>query len=42
MNTPGESRGNWAWRVRMQAFNAPLAARLRELSGLYGRTPTPA
>ena len=39
MNAPGTTDGNWGWRVRMQAFNAPLAARLRGISTLYGRAP---
>lgn len=39
MNSPGTSDGNWGWRVRVQAFNGSLAARLRGLSTLYGRIP---
>ncbi len=39
MNTPGTSEGNWRWRVRVEAFNAPLAQRLRGLATLYGRVP---
>jgi 4-alpha-glucanotransferase len=41
MNTPGTSEGNWRWRVRAEAFNAPLAHRLRGLAALYGRLPLP-
>ncbi len=37
MNTPGLAEGNWGWRVRMQAFNAPLASRLKQLAQIYGR-----
>lgn len=37
MNTPGVAAGNWAWRVRVQAFNPSLASRLRALATLYGR-----
>lgn len=37
MNTPGLAEGNWGWRVRVQAFNAPLASRLRQMAALYGR-----
>jgi len=37
MNLPGVGEGNWRWRVRVQAFNHPLAMRLRELATLYGR-----
>jgi 4-alpha-glucanotransferase len=39
MNSPGVGEGNWGWRVRAQAFNTSLAARLRALSTLYGRAP---
>lgn len=39
MNTPGLAEGNWGWRVRVQAFNVPLAQRLSELARLYGRLP---
>lgn len=39
MNTPGTTEGNWRWRVRMPAFNQPLALRLREYATLYGRVP---
>ncbi len=38
MNTPGVADGNWRWRVRAEAFNTPLALRLRGLANLYGRT----
>jgi len=38
MNVPGVGEGNWRWRVRVQAFNHPLAMRVRELATLYGRT----
>ncbi len=37
MNVPGTVDGNWAWRVRVQAFHSSLAARLRTLAELYGR-----
>lgn len=37
MNTPGLAEGNWAWRVRRDAFHAGTASRLRELAELYGR-----
>ncbi|MCB9731086.1 MAG: 4-alpha-glucanotransferase [Deltaproteobacteria bacterium] len=39
MNTPGTVENNWRWRVRIQAFNSPLAHRVRELVALYGRLP---
>jgi hypothetical protein len=31
--------GNWTWRLREGGLTAELAARLRELSDLYGRLP---
>ncbi|MCC6622879.1 MAG: 4-alpha-glucanotransferase [Deltaproteobacteria bacterium] len=37
MNVPGVAEGNWRWRVRVQAFNHPLALRVREIATLYGR-----
>lgn len=37
MNTPGLAAGNWAWRVRREAFHPGTAARLRQLAELYGR-----
>ncbi len=40
MNVPGIAEGNWRWRVRMAAFNQPLAMRLRALATLYGRSVT--
>jgi 4-alpha-glucanotransferase len=40
MNTPGTSNGNnWSWRCREDAFDTSAAARLRELSVLFGRCP---
>jgi 4-alpha-glucanotransferase len=37
MNTPGLGKHNWRWRVRAEAFNPGVAARLRGLVELYGR-----
>jgi 4-alpha-glucanotransferase len=37
MNRPGHGEGNWTWRVRQEAFNSHLAARLREQVILYQR-----
>jgi 4-alpha-glucanotransferase len=37
MNMPGTVEGNWAWRVRTEAFHPSLAGRLRDLNALYGR-----
>lgn len=41
MNRPGVAEGNWRWRVRIEAFHADLAGRLRALGDLYARGPTP-
>ncbi len=41
MNRPGQAEGNWAWRVRAEAFNPALAGRFRELVSLYHRLPSP-
>ncbi len=39
MNLPGTcGEPNWCWRVLPGAFDANIAARLRELTWLYGRT----
>ena len=37
MNLPNTIGGNWLWRVKPNALTAEVAARLRELSELYGR-----
>jgi 4-alpha-glucanotransferase len=37
MNTPGTDHGNWSWRAPAGAFDAGLAARLRELVEASGR-----
>ena len=39
MNRPASSSGNWAWRAHGEAFTPERAGRLREMAGLYGRTP---
>jgi 4-alpha-glucanotransferase len=39
MNVPGRRRGNWGWRLRPGALDAPLAARLREVTAAAGRLP---
>lgn len=41
MNIPGSEKGNWAWRVRGEAFHQHLSSRLRHLAEIYGRTPRP-
>lgn len=41
MNTPSTVEGNWAWRCRQEAFNQELSHRLKYLTYLYGRMPTP-
>ena len=45
MNFPSRTEGNWAWRCPPGALTPALAARLRELTFLYGRLadePAPA
>lgn len=37
MNTPAVLGGNWRWRFRREVLTQELAARLRELTTLYGR-----
>jgi 4-alpha-glucanotransferase len=39
MNRPGTAAGNWDWRLAPGALDAPLAARLRDLTATYGRLP---
>jgi 4-alpha-glucanotransferase len=37
MNVPASAEGNWAWRFRAGALTNELAARLKEMTALYGR-----
>ena len=37
MNIPGVATGNWSWRLNANLLNSRLAARLKELTALYGR-----
>lgn len=37
MNRPGTVGGNWCWRAPEGAFSPTLAARIREMTELYGR-----
>lgn len=37
INTPSTLGGNWAWRMSASADTAELAARIKQLSELYGR-----
>jgi 4-alpha-glucanotransferase len=39
MNTPASAEGNWAWRFHGGALTDGLAARLREMTAIYGRLP---
>lgn len=39
MNMPGLAEGNWAWRVRVEAFHEHLSSRLRSLVELGNRLP---
>jgi len=38
MNLPGKAGGNWGWRARRESFTPDVAARLRELTELTGRS----
>ncbi|MGA9533588.1 MAG: 4-alpha-glucanotransferase, partial [Anaerolineales bacterium] len=37
MNVPGQSGGNWRWRLSSSQLTTSLANRIREMNGLYGR-----
>lgn len=37
MNFPGKPAGNWSWRLREGALDGAKAARLRDMTALYGR-----
>ncbi|HEX8558107.1 MAG TPA: 4-alpha-glucanotransferase [Pyrinomonadaceae bacterium] len=37
MNTPASAEGNWNWRFSEGALTPELAARLREMTAMYGR-----
>jgi 4-alpha-glucanotransferase len=37
MNLPNTREGNWSWRFKRGALTSELAARLRDLTELYGR-----
>jgi 4-alpha-glucanotransferase len=39
MNFPGQSMGNWTWRVREQHLSEGLRERIRDLNLIYGRLP---
>lgn len=39
MNVPGVAGGNWEWRMRPEAVREDLAAWMRFLAEIYGRTP---
>jgi 4-alpha-glucanotransferase len=39
MNTPASTEGNWAWRFDAGALTDELAARLRDMTFIYGRLP---
>ena len=38
MNRPATASGNWRWRFSAGALTGELAARLRALAALYGRS----
>jgi 4-alpha-glucanotransferase len=37
MNMPSLAQGNWSWRVEAEALTSELAARLKDLTVLFGR-----
>jgi 4-alpha-glucanotransferase len=39
MNIPASEQGNWGWRFKSGALNQELSARLKDMTGLYGRAP---
>jgi 4-alpha-glucanotransferase len=39
MNTPASAEGNWDWRFQEGALTDELAARLRDMTAIYGRLP---
>ena len=39
MNMPGVAGGNWGWRMGPETVREDLAARMRFLAEIYGRTP---
>ena len=39
MNFPGRVGGNWTWRAWPGSYNDDLAAKIRWITGLYGRLP---
>lgn len=39
MNVPGAPGGNWAWRFREEQLTPAIAARLGDLTWMYGRAP---
>ena len=41
MNFPGRAEGNWGWRYAGELPNAPLAAKLADLTACYGRDLSP-
>lgn len=38
INTPGQARGNWVWRLTPRQLNSLSPQRLRELTAAFGRT----
>lgn len=39
MNLPGRADGNWTWRFTADQITPQLAARIKEMTQLYGRDP---
>jgi 4-alpha-glucanotransferase len=42
MNTPGAKKKNWDWRLEEHGLDPQLAARLRRMNWVYGRSTSPA
>ncbi|ABG50626.1 4-alpha-glucanotransferase [Trichodesmium erythraeum IMS101] len=40
MNQPGVPDGNWSWRYRSEMLTSDISDRLKEVTDIYGRTPT--
>lgn len=41
MNFPGQSSGNWSWRVSSSQINSGLAQKIKEINYLYSRLLSP-
>jgi len=41
MNRPGTAKGNWEWRYQESQLTEEIGQRLRDVTGLYDRLPSP-